>query len=464
MNRPQTLNPVETAASGNKCDQTRHPGGGAEHLIRIEGELRQCVNFQELWDHLANEPAQLLPFGQALVLKGGPRWRVSTASGLAQVQRDAPMVRWYERLVNRLWKETDGNLESLSFSLPRFADADDPCTQDSGLRHLLWVPLVDGGSGTGAGWLLARDQPWEEGQTVLAERLASAYAHGVSALAGRRPERRWLRWRPWAVLALVVLVAMLSLVRLPLVTLAPAEVVPRQPFVVAAPMAGVVDRVLVQPGARVQEGDALVQLVDTELRSDFEVAQRMLEVTRAKSLRLQQASVGDSSARHELTIARSEQSVAEAERDFAGAMLDKTLIRAEQSGVALYGDPRDWAGRPVAVGEAIMRVADPQLVEFRIKVPVADAVNLRENAPVRIYLDAAPLDPISARVQRAAYKAEADAAGIANFRITAVADDIRATPPRLGLRGTARIYGEEVSLFYYLLRRPIVALRQLTGI
>jgi hypothetical protein len=35
--------------------------------------------------------------------------------------------------------------------------------------------------------------------------------------------------------------------------------------------------------------------------------------------------------------------------------------------------------------------------------------------------------------------------------------------PRIGLRGTAKIYGEQVSLFYYLMRRPLAALRQLIG-
>ena len=35
--------------------------------------------------------------------------------------------------------------------------------------------------------------------------------------------------------------------------------------------------------------------------------------------------------------------------------------------------------------------------------------------------------------------------------------------PRIGLRGTAKVYGEKVSLFYYLFRRPITYLRQHLG-
>ena len=34
---------------------------------------------------------------------------------------------------------------------------------------------------------------------------------------------------------------------------------------------------------------------------------------------------------------------------------------------------------------------------------------------------------------------------------------------RIGLRGTAKIYGERVLLGYYLLRRPLATVREWTG-
>jgi hypothetical protein len=37
-------------------------------------------------------------------------------------------------------------------------------------------------------------------------------------------------------------------------------------------------------------------------------------------------------------------------------------------------------------------------------------------------------------------------------------------PPRIGLKGTAKIYGPRVTLFYYIMRRPLAALRQLVGL
>ncbi|MDX3987855.1 MAG: HlyD family efflux transporter periplasmic adaptor subunit [Achromobacter sp.] len=439
-------------------------------LIRLEGELRRCTSAEALWQHLANEPVALLPFGQALVFEGAPagRWRVAAISGLASVNRDAPLVRWYENMVTTLCRPSPDAPDPLAlrtFDVQAYADPDDPCSADAVLTSLLWVPLADVGQTPRAGWLLARDQPWDEAHMRLAGRLGGAYAHGLSAIAGRsRPVAGLRRHRSKLLVGVAVLVAALAFVHVPLTTLAPVEVTPQDPFVVTAALPAVVERILVPPGAQVAAGTPLVQLVDTQLRSDYEVAIQKVEVARAKVLRLQQAAVSDPTAKRELAVAQSEESVATAERDYARAMLAKAVLRAPQDGVALYGDPRDWLGRPVAVGEAIMRVADPNRVQYQLKVPVADSVNLHEGAAVRVFLDAAPLDPLDAQVVRVAYRADADAAGVSSYTVLARVNDPTAVPERLGLRGTARVYGEPVSLFYYLLRRPITALRQWTGV
>jgi hypothetical protein len=49
------------------------------------------------------------------------------------------------------------------------------------------------------------------------------------------------------------------------------------------------------------------------------------------------------------------------------------------------------------------------------------------------------------------------------YRLKATLDD-PAHMPRIGLRGTAKIYGEKVTLFYYLARRPLAAARQFLGL
>jgi hypothetical protein len=70
---------------------------------------------------------------------------------------------------------------------------------------------------------------------------------------------------------------------------------------------------------------------------------------------------------------------------------------------------------------------------------------------------------LHATLRQASYEATLSPSGLLGYRLKALfADGSRV--PRIGLRGTAKVYGERVSLFYYLMRRPLAAVRQLLGL
>jgi hypothetical protein len=46
----------------------------------------------------------------------------------------------------------------------------------------------------------------------------------------------------------------------------------------------------------------------------------------------------------------------------------------------------------------------------------------------------------------------------------AIFTDGTVIPPRLGIRGTAQLYGDRVPMIYYILRRPVAFLRQWVGL
>ena len=64
--------------------------------------------------------------------------------------------------------------------------------------------------------------------------------------------------------------------------LAPAEVVPLEGQVVAAPLDGVIARFVVQPNQPVRSGDVLLRFEDTSLRAQADVAERSLQVAEAE--------------------------------------------------------------------------------------------------------------------------------------------------------------------------------------
>ncbi|OQX32365.1 MAG: hypothetical protein B0D96_12165 [Candidatus Sedimenticola endophacoides] len=148
---------------------------------------------------------------------------------------------------------------------------------------------------------------------------------------------------------------------------------------------------------------------------------------------------------------------------YTGALLGRVEVRAAHDGIAIYYSPNDWLGKPVVTGQRIMTLADPANAGVRIDLPVSDAIALEPGARVRLFLDTDPLRPLEARLVRTSYEARLTPQGHLAFELDARLPDAT-PPPRIGLKGTAKLYGEPVPLYYYLLRRPLARLRQWLGI
>jgi multidrug resistance efflux pump len=243
--------------------------------------------------------------------------------------------------------------------------------------------------------------------------------------------------------------------------LAPAEVVPLGGQVVAAPLDGVIAEFLVKPNQAVKNGDLLLRFESTTLKAQADVAERALGVAEAELKANSQRSFADaeSSSKIDLLAARVEQK--RAERNYAIELLKRSEVRAERDGIAVFADAERWLGKPVQTGERLMEIADPNQAELRIELAVGDAIALEPGAQVALFLDSDPLQRHLARLERSAYEAQPTAAGQLAYRLDARFD---ATAPRIGLRGTAKIFGDRAPLALYLLRRPLAGLRQSVGL
>ena len=251
---------------------------------------------------------------------------------------------------------------------------------------------------------------------------------------------------------------------IPLTTIAPVEVIARAPTTVASPIEGVVDKVHVAPNETVQPGQMLVSFVDTTLRNRYELAERELRVSEAAFRRASQAAFSDASARHDLAIRRTERDLKQAELSYAAELLERTEIKSEIPGIAIYEDREKLEGKPVAVGERILQISDPADSALRIDLPVSDAIVLTKGARVRVFLDRDPLTAIEAVVTHTAYNADVTGGGQLVYRVKARLVDTPSARPQIGSRGTAQVFGETVSLGFFLFRRPIAATRQYLGL
>ena len=141
--------------------------------------------------------------------------------------------------------------------------------------------------------------------------------------------------------------------------------------------------------------------------------------------------------------------------------VQRSVLVAPQDGVALIQDPGSWPGRSVAAGEAVMKLAEPQDQELEAWLAVGDAVDLPVGTPMWMHLSGQAGAPLQARLRLFAYEAEQRADLGLGYRLRGTLQG--GAIERLGARGTVRVEGPRVPLVYWLLRRPLAALREATG-
>ena len=433
-------------------------------LLHLEQSAMSAATPAALGFTIVNEALTIVPYRQAAFFSCAPtgRLKLTTASGLVSVAEDSPYAVWLTRFAQTLEQlRTCARLDFTDAS-PEFLEGWEEWLPE----HLLSGSIFDV-EGKRVGLVLyARESPWLDSEVALLDRAHLAYGHCLSSL--RRKPRHFgaavgsmLQGKisKWVLLAAVL--ALFIPVRLS--ALAPAEVIALNAMAIASPQDGVVSAFHVQPNSPVKAGDRLFSLDDSALTSRREVARRGVSIARADSLVAQQRAFDDLKSKGELASALGRVREKEAELSLVEGSLSRVVVKAERDGIAVFGDPNDWLGRPVQTGERVMQLADPRDAGVLVWLPVADALNLEAGAPIRLFLHTTPLNPLSAKLLQTSYQAVLSPEGVSAYRLRAQFDE-GSEKARIGLRGTARVSGDWAMLGYYLFRRPIAAMREWTGL
>jgi hypothetical protein len=423
-------------------------------LLELSRQARQAETVAELDFLLVNDSHALVPYRQAALWLAG---RTQALSGVMQVEANVPYVLWLDALFRHLAAAPGARV------IDRTALPSTLCAAwDEWLpEQALWLPL-----GADSGLLLARELPWHEGEIALLSEWAATWYHARQAR--QASQRRWQpwpnrrqatrRWRPWL---WALAFGALLLVPVRLTVLAPGELVPANPAVIRAPLDGVIDTFHVQPNDRVRQGQPLFGFDEALIQNRLEVARQALATAEAEYRQAAQQALADPRAKAQLAVLTGKIEEKRAEVAYGNEQLTRARVMAPRDGIALFDDPSEWIGRPVAVGERIMRIAAPQDVEVEAWVPLADAIPLAEGSPVALHLNATPLAPATATLRYFAHDAVERPDGSYAYRVRARLD--APTEHRVGLKGTARFSGRWVPLTYWALRRPLASLRAATG-
>lgn len=437
---------------------------GLATLLQLIKRARNAATAEEFGFIAVNETHSLLPYRQAVLWRSddGPAGAgVVAISGTPVVDPGAPFVSWLNRAMAALDRQ-DADVRAVSSR--DLAGALGGEWAEWLPAHALWLPLKGPGGAMGA-MLLAREEPWDEGEGHLLQELADGYAHAWRRFGhgGKWFSLAALRRTPvLARLAVAAAVILLLFLPVRLSALAPAEVVALEPTVVRAPLEGVVDEFAIKPNAVVQEGQLLLKLDPRTLENKRAVAAKALDVAETEYRQTAQQALFDEKSRAQLAAVKGRIDQRRTELTYIQSLLGRINVHATRAGIAVFSDPAGWIGRPVNLGERLLEIANPASVEVEIWLGVADAINIETGAPIEFFLNVTPDAPLHATLRQASYEAMQSPAGALGYRLKATLD-AGTPPPRIGLRGTAKIYGERVTLFYYLVRRPFAAARQFLG-
>ena len=442
-------------------------------LLNLARRARLAGSADELAFLAVNETHALTPYRQAALWfsDGGIR----TLSGVVQPEANAPYVQWLNQVCTILHMR-GGDIRPVSaFELP-------PVLADEWSEWLpefgLWLPLAgDEESEGGGGLLFAADQPWQEDQLALLQEWGGIWHHAWRAshtpshwsrrhigkhisgwLAARSDLPYWRRPR----LRLVVAIIVTLVFPVRLTVLAPGELVPANPAAIRAPIDGVIGQFHVSPNQVVKAGQLLFNFDEAALAARRDVAIQVLATAETEYRQFAQQALTDTKSKPQLAMLLGKIEEKRVEADYVRMQLERSRVVSPQDGIALFDDPTEWVGKPVQTGERVMRIAVPGDVEVEAWLPIGDAIPLEGGAEVKLYLASSPLSTIQAHVRYMAHDAVPRPNASYAYRVRARLED--PTDKRVGLKGTAKLYGDYVPLVYWMLRRPLATVRQTLGV
>jgi len=434
-------------------------------LISLEKKTREAKSKDELNFIVVNETREIIDYTTSfLLLKSATdKFHINAISDIASIDRTAPLVTFVESIINHKTKKDLKEIESID--LEQFSKKIKKQKPKNIPQYLLCIPIFSPQRGLQGYLLLARNKNFNDNENELVQHLSRTYGHAYNTFLANFSIKNFLNKnftgkKRWIAISVFILIFLFP-VRM--TSTAPVEVVAKNPFLITSPFDGVVKKIIANNNDQTKPGDLLVLLEDIDLSNEFNLAKQSLQVAEKELLRTRQSSFTDNEQKSRLAELVAQVDLKRVELKSAERKLKNSKIYSEKKGVVIVDRKSDWQGKPVAVGEKILTIADPNNIEFLIWLPVKDSIVINQDANTNIFLDINPMSSYKGNIIRSTYEPELSPEEVLSYKLISSFKGNRDTP-RIGLRGTAKVYGNRTILFYYLFRKPITFIRQLIGI
>lgn len=439
------------------------------NLLLLESRLRDAATEIELGYTVVNDTLSLVSGSTGLLWRNPASGNfkdgeIVAVSASALPAKNTPFAKWAANFCLALdehYQQQTSIVDPANLAVELRETTHHPVAAQS-----VWLPIVFRGEYLGA-LLLFREQPWTDPELRILQQWIDTIAHAWHAL---RFTRRGLidrvrsnnKPRILGVAALLIVASLLLPVRLSV--LAPAELKSGNSTIVRSPIQGVIDTLHIDSNEAVSSGQLLVSLDDTALTTQLEVARQELEIARAEYRQSNQAAAFSEEAKANLQVQRITLEKYIAEVNYLVELLSRTDIRAEVDATAIVENPDEFVGRPVQLGERLLTLVDSRELELEMWLPVGDDIELVLGNEINFFPNVAPDRVYEGSLITMDYEAQLSPLGTLAYRARATITIPQESVSRIGMRGTSKLYGNRVSLFYYLFRRPISFIRQSVGV
>lgn len=447
-------------------------------LISFFKQLRHKTDIAQLGFFFVNELYNIAPYRQCILWEQeAGAFKIRSASGQTDVGENSPLAQFITRTIKSALKNADfSDRERVKDYVEKNSYAQILETKDLGAitvsdserkdffsRNIVHVFLYDN-EAVIAGLWIDKDSAAGDMEKALLEDIGDALSAQIQAIRkhGRTPFKSW-RTFGRVRMALLIALAVFCLWPVRFSVIAPAEVVAQNMQIISVPFNGLIGDVAIKPNQQVRKGDIVFSVDKTQLKNEYALAVQELENARQKLLKTERETFSDPSKRSDVNILREEIKLKTLDADYAEERLAMADIRAPKDGIVLFSDANDILGQPVRAGDRIMTLADPQQLELLVKIPADSMIDVSQDKAVRFFLNIDPLNAHRATLYNISYQPTKESDGILSYKARAKIEDAGKIE-KVGLTGTAKIYGKPTVMIVNILRRPFIAFRKLTGL
>lgn len=432
-------------------------------LIQLEHNCKSCDDELQLYHVIVNQTRSIIEYEQAVLFESNLNNKLKTVaiSDVAAVDTTSPFVQFVDELSNSL----DDNKNDILFkNKNELSDFLIEEISQYSPDNMAYIPIniIKNGVELKYSLLMFRNKSFTEKELELLKYAQNSFSYFLFSVRKcsffSKLKKLNIKKQHFILILLAMVLIMFLPVRMNI--LAPFEIQAKDPTIITSPINGVIKSILVKSNEKVSKGDLLVKIDDIDFVNKYEITKRELETVKAEFYTIKQASFYEHDKKAQLKKFQTQVELKKAQLEFVKKQLEKTSIYSNRNGIVIINNPKEWEGKPVSTGEKILLVSKPSNVEIKIMVPVSDALFLKEEADVKVFLDNKIFESWNAKISSISYIPELSAERVLSYKVIAQFDDIN-NIPKIGLRGTAKLYSNEVTLFFYLFRKPITYLRQL---